>query len=164
MPPEAVLICGIQGAGKSTLVRERFFDTHVRISRDLLRTPHRERRFLQTCLETRQPFVVDKINATAADRAPFVAAAQAAGFRTAAYWLDVRPRDAIERNAARSGRARIPVQAILGTYKRLEVPRFEEGFDEIWRVEVLADGFRVVSAPRAAPAPSDAGRAASEVA
>ena len=45
MPPEAVLICGIQGAGKSTLVRERCFDTHVRISRDLLRSANRERRF-----------------------------------------------------------------------------------------------------------------------
>lgn len=64
------MMCGIQGAGKSTFVRERFFETHVRISRDLLRTAHRESRFLDACLETRQPFVVDKVNATRADRSP----------------------------------------------------------------------------------------------
>ena len=42
---EAVIVCGIQGAGKTAFVRERFFETHVRISRDLLRTAHRESRF-----------------------------------------------------------------------------------------------------------------------
>ncbi len=140
-------MCGIQGAGKSTFARERFFDTHVRISRDLLRTAHREARFLSVCLETRQPFVVDKINATRADRAPYVDAALEAGFRAVAYWLDVRPRDAIARNAARPERSRVPVKAILGTYKRLEVPSRDEGFAELWHVDLTPDGFIVVPAP-----------------
>ncbi|HEV2060862.1 MAG TPA: AAA family ATPase [Solirubrobacteraceae bacterium] len=130
-------------------------DTHVRISRDLLRTPNRERRFLDVCLETRQRFVVDKINATVADRAPFVQPALEAGFRAVAYWLDVRPRDALARNAGRTGRARIPVQGILGTYKRLEIPCFDEGFDEIWRVEVVAGRFVFTPAPRDGPAGRD---------
>lgn len=142
-----MIICGIQGSGKSTLVRERFFDTHVRISRDLLRTANREARFLDICLETLQPFVVDKVNPTRADRAPYLQPALAAGYRAVAYWLDVRPADALARNAGRSGRRRIPVPAILGTYKRLEVPRPDEGFAEVWRVEVTADGFVVAPLP-----------------
>jgi predicted kinase len=156
---EAVIVCGIQGAGKSTFVRGRFFDTHVRISRDLLRTAHRESRFLRTCLETRQPFVVDKVNATRADRAAYLTPALEAGFRAVAYWLDVRPSDAIGRNAARAGRARVPVPAILGTYKRLEVPRADEGFDGLWRVELTEDGFAVAPLP-AALRPEPARRAA----
>lgn len=142
---EAVILCGVQAAGKSTFVRERFFDTHVRISRDLLRTPNRERVFLTACLQTRQPFVVDKVNPTAADRRPYVEAAREAGYRLAAYWFDVPAEDAVARNAARPGKAKVPVQAILGTHKRLEPPSPAEGFGEIYRVSVSPDGFTVVT-------------------
>src|SRR5262245_38209223 len=54
---EAVLLIGLQGAGKSTFCRERLFATHMRLSLDLLKTRHREKRFLQTCIETGQRFV-----------------------------------------------------------------------------------------------------------
>lgn len=64
----------------------------------------------------------------------------------------MRPNEAIARNAARSGRTRIPVPAILGTYKRLEVPRQDEGFAEVWRVEALPDGFVVAPLPADLPA------------
>ena len=51
----AVVLCGLPASGKSTFFRERFFDTHVRISRDLLRTAARERRFLELCRVTVDP-------------------------------------------------------------------------------------------------------------
>ena len=35
---EAIVICGLQGAGKTTLYREHWLETHVRISMDLVRT------------------------------------------------------------------------------------------------------------------------------
>jgi predicted kinase len=140
---EAIVLCGIQGSGKSTFVRERFFDTHVRLSRDLLRTANRESAFLRTCLDTRQPFVVDKVNATRDDRALHGDAALAAGYRLTAYWFDVRPGDALARNERREGKARNPAQAILGTYKRLEIPIRDEGFADVWRVEVTPEGFAV---------------------
>ena len=65
---EAVILIGIQGSGKSTFYRERFFDTHVRISLDLLRTRHREALLLRACLEGKQRFVVDKMSTR--DRIP----------------------------------------------------------------------------------------------
>jgi predicted kinase len=61
---EAVIFCGIQGAGKSTFFKKHFFQTHVRISLDLLRTRHREKVFLTACLESGQRFVVDNTNPT----------------------------------------------------------------------------------------------------
>ncbi|MEL6944740.1 MAG: ATP-binding protein, partial [Bacteroidota bacterium] len=35
---QAILFIGIQASGKSTFYKERFFNTHVRISMDLLNT------------------------------------------------------------------------------------------------------------------------------
>lgn len=143
---EAAVLCGTQGSGKTSFSRERFFGTHVRISRELLRTPHREARFVALCLDTRQPFVVDKVSATAKDRRAYAAPARAAGFRCIAHWLDVRPRDAIARNAGRAGEAKIPVAGILGAYERLVVPSLEEGFDEVHRVTLEpGEGFRVAA-------------------
>lgn len=157
---EAIVLAGVQGAGKTTFYAERFLHTHVRISRDLLRTPNREARFLELCLETRQPFVVDKINPTPDDRAPYVRAAREAGYRVVAYWLDVAPRDAIARNATRSGKARVPVRAILGTHKRLVVPTLAEGFDAVWRVTHDEDGsvHETLVELAASAAHADAGR------
>ena len=137
---EAIVLCGVQGSGKTTFYVSSFLDTHVRISQDLLRTRHRMLRLLELCLETRQPFVVDRGNATPEQRSEFVVPARAAGFRTVAYWLDARPRDAIARNERRPGRASVPVPAILGAYKRLVVPRPEEGFDEVLRVTAAPQG------------------------
>lgn len=154
---EAVVLSGIQGSGKSTLYVQRFFATHVRVSRDLLRTPHREARLLELCLETRQPFVVDKTNATPADRAPYVEAARAAGFRVVAWFLDTPPRVAIARNAARPDATRVPVKGILGTQKALVPPSLDEGFDEVWHAWSTGRGGFNVARRAAAPAKRTAG-------
>ncbi len=124
----------MQAAGKTTFYVERFLHTHVRISQDLLRTRHRIECFLAVCLETQQPFVVDRVNATVAERRAFVEPARAAGFRVVAYWFDVPVALAVARNAARSGRAVVPEKAVRGTAKRLVPPGREEGFDDVVRV------------------------------
>jgi predicted kinase len=153
---EAIVFCGIQASGKTTFYAERFLDTHVRISQDLLRTRHRLERMLALCLETRQPFVVDRVNATPEDRRAFVAPARAAGFRVVAYWFDARPADAIRRNDRRTGPARVPVKAILGTARRLVPPTPAEGFEAIFRVTPGAAGGFVVDGPGPCR-PADAG-------
>lgn len=52
---EAVIFVGLRGAGKTTFYQERLFATHLRLSLDMLKTRHRERRLLQACLDARQP-------------------------------------------------------------------------------------------------------------
>jgi predicted kinase len=95
---EAVIFVGIQGAGKSTYFRECFFDTHVRINLDMLRTRAREEKLLSSCLESGQPFVIDNTNPLPADRQRYLQPARAKGFRTVAYSFRppcVTPRSAI---------------------------------------------------------------------
>ena len=74
---EAIIFIGIQGAGKSTFFKERFFDTHVRINLDTLRTRRREEILLNACLQSRQPFVVDNTNPLPADRSRYLGPARA---------------------------------------------------------------------------------------
>ena len=141
---EAVILVGIQASGKTTFYRQRFFDTHVRISRDVVGTKNRERLLLEACLQGRQPFVVDNTNPTADERARYVAAARAAGFRVVGYFFRTETRAAIARNRLREGRAVVPIPGILGTYKKLQEPRMEEGFDALYEVRVNeAGGFDV---------------------
>jgi predicted kinase len=137
---EAVVLCGLQGSGKTTLYRDRFLDTHVRVSMDLLRTRAREAAFLKLCLESGQRFVVDNTNPTPADRRRYVQPAGAAGFRVIGYLVEVDRQLALARNAQRSGRARIPVSGMVGTERRLQRPTLEEGFDELWHATAGPDG------------------------
>src|SRR5579862_5175523 len=105
---EAIILIGIQGSGKSTFYRRRFFDTHVRINLDMLRTRRREQLLLAACLEGGQRFVVDNTNATAADRARYIEPARAARFKVIACFFRVELREAIARNALRSGKQKVP--------------------------------------------------------
>ncbi|MGB9244524.1 MAG: AAA family ATPase [Candidatus Acidiferrales bacterium] len=133
---EAVILVGVQGAGKSTFYGERFFDTHVRINLDMLRTRKREQLLLSACLDAGQSFVVDNTNPQASDRARYIAPARAKGFRVIAYFFDVPLRDAMHRNNQRKVRQKIPPVAVAGTHKKLEPPHKSEGFDQIFTVQV----------------------------
>lgn len=131
---EAILLIGIQGAGKSSFYKERFFATHIRINRDMLKTRYREEVFLHACILARQPFAVDNTNVLASERARFIGPAREAGFRVTGYFFPPDVRGSIARNKKRSGKAVIPVQGLLGTVKRLQAPQLDEGFDRLYSV------------------------------
>jgi len=138
---EAVIFSGLQAAGKTTLYRDRFLETHARISMDLLRTRAREAAFLRVCFETRMPFVVDNTNPTVADRARYVAPARDAGYRVIGYLVDVDQAVAAGRNVAR-GRT-VPAAGLRDVARRLVRPTPEEGFDELWHATAGREGWRI---------------------
>ena len=133
---EAVIFVGIQGAGKSSFYKERFFHTHVRINLDMLKTKRRQQILLGACIDAKQPFVADNTNVTAERRALFIAPARAAGFRVVGYYFRSDVKAALLRNSLREGAARVPDKALLGTYKQLIVPSLAEGFDALYYVRV----------------------------
>jgi predicted kinase len=135
---EMVILIGIQATGKSTFFQKRFADTHVRINLDMLKTRHRERRLIETCLEIQQRLVVDNTNPSRADRAAYINVAKQAGFRVSGFYFQSKTSDAINRNATRDQSRRIPEKGILGTSARLELPSLDEGFDEL--SHVMMDG------------------------
>jgi predicted kinase len=136
---EAVVLCGVQGSGKTTLCRDRFAG-HVRVSLDELRTRAREAALVEACLRERRSFVVDNTNPTAADRARYIAPARAAGFTVVGYLVEVGSAEAFARNAGRTGAERIPPGNVAATARRFITPTPEEGFDELWHATAAPGG------------------------
>jgi predicted kinase len=141
---EVVIFAGIQATGKTSFYRERFFDTHLRINLDMLRTRHREEILLRACIEAKQPFVIDNTNPSTEERARYIQPARRGGFRIIGYYFRSSVKEALARNARRTGKARIPEKGIFGTHKRLRLPDFEEGFDDLYYVHVDESGRFIV--------------------
>ena len=133
---QAVIFVGLQAAGKSTFYKERFFTTHLRINLDMLKTRHREKRFLQVCIETGARFVVDNTNPTLAERAIYLQAAKDAGFQVVGYYFQSKVEDCKQRNNQRPPDEQVPLKGILGTAGRMELPKKEEGFDQLFYVRI----------------------------
>ena len=140
---EAIIFCGIQASGKTTFYKERFFKTHLRISLDLLNTRRKQNIFLQTCLETQQRFVLDNTNVTRKERLTYIGNAKHFRFKLVCYYFHSTVGEAISRNKNRTGKEHVPPAGIGGTYKKLEPPDYEEGFDEIYDVKILENSFAV---------------------
>jgi predicted kinase len=133
---EAVILIGIQGTGKSTFCRERLFHTHVRINMDMLQSRHRETLLLTACLNAKQSFVVDNTNPTREERARYITAARAAGFKVVGYYFESKVKDALARNELRGPRQRVPDRGVLGTAGLLRLPAKAEGFDTLYYVRL----------------------------
>ncbi len=107
---EAILFIGIQATGKTSFYRERFFDTHLRLNMDSLKTRNREAVLLRACLDAKMKFVVDNTNPTREERSGYIQLARDAGFRIIGYAFRTTIEDALVRNAAREG---VPFRMLL---------------------------------------------------
>jgi predicted kinase len=140
---EAILFCGIQATGKTSFFKDRFLKTHVRISMDLLKTRYREQQFVDTCLRTQMSFVVDNTNPSREERKSYIDKAKAHRFIVTGYYFRSQIDEALKRNALRQGSENVPEKGVLGTYKRLELPHYSEGFDKLFFVEIIDSTFHI---------------------
>ncbi|WP_338766506.1 AAA family ATPase [Bernardetia sp. ABR2-2B] len=131
---EAILFIGLQGSGKSTFYKKEYFNSHLRISLDLLNTRNKEAKLLDFCLEFQQRLVIDNTNPTKKERAKYIQKLKKRGFKIIGIYFDTTLQTALERNDLRKGKAKIAKVGVLSTYKKMELPTYEEGFDEIYIV------------------------------
>ncbi|MEJ3718196.1 AAA family ATPase [Paenibacillus polymyxa] len=144
---ECVIFIGIQASGKSTFYKERFFKTHMRINLDMLKTRNRENMYLQTSIETMQRFVVDNTNPTVEERKKYIDVCKNKGFKIIGYYFEPDYAESIKRNEQRTGKEYIPEIGIKSVMSKLEVPSYEEGFDEIYSVISSEGTFRIEKQP-----------------
>jgi predicted kinase len=134
--PQAVIFIGIQASGKSSFYKARFFNTHLRINLDMLRTRPREKRLFQACLAGKISFVIDNTNPIPEDRARYILLAKAAGFQVIGYFFYTSLESALQRNAQRTINEQIPEKGVRAAYRKLRPPTLAEGFDKLYRVMI----------------------------
>lgn len=135
MEKTLVILMGIQGSGKSTFCLTRLAGDYVRVNLDTLKTRHREKLLVEECIGAGRSFAVDNTNPTRLDRERYILPAKAAGYRIVGYLLESNLQDCKARNAQREGKARVPDMAIAATLRKLEIPAYDEGFDELYYVK-----------------------------
>jgi predicted kinase len=140
---QAIIFVGIQASGKSTFYSQRFSCTHIRINLDMLKTRHREKRLIETCLEIGQPFVIDNTNPTPEERDRYIRLAKGQKFRVIGYYFESKIADSIQRNQNRKPNQQVPEKGIRGTHARLVIPTYAEGFDELYYVRLIQGEFTV---------------------
>ncbi|PUA39006.1 kinase [Paenibacillus elgii] len=141
---ECILFIGIQASGKSTFYKEKFFNTHIRINLDMLKTRHREDIYVAASIEAKQPFVVDNTNPTPEDRKKYIEAAKRGRFKVAGYYFEPDYAESMKRNELRAGTDKIPEIGIKSVLKKLTPPDADEGFDELYKV-ITQNGKFIVS-------------------
>ena len=130
-----VIMMGIQGSGKSTFYHSHLVGDFVHINLDSLKTRYQERLAIEQCIQQGRNYAVDNTNPTREDRQRYISAAKNAGYRIVGYFMESKLQSCIQRNNQRSGSARIPAKAIAATSNKLQMPSYEEGFDEIYFVK-----------------------------
>ena len=135
MSKTVVILMGLQGSGKSTFCQKYLLNSFVRVNLDTLKTRCREKLLVEECMESESSFVVDNTNPTRIDRERYIIPAKKAGYRVVGYFLESKIKDCMARNALREGKARVPEKAIAATSNKLEIPSYDEGFDELYFVK-----------------------------
>ena len=137
---QLIIFTGVQASGKSSFYLLNLAHTHLRINLDMLKTRHRENIIFEACLASKTKMVIDNTNPTKADRARYIHRAKDAGFEVISYYFETDLKSTLERNNYRTGTANIPEVGVRATYKKLEVPSLDEGFDKIFKVKIVGNG------------------------
>jgi len=81
------MFVGIQASGKSTFYKEHFFNSHARISNDLLKTKNREKQMFALCFDIGMPLVIDNTIVSREVRARYIAMLKEHGYRIRCYYF-----------------------------------------------------------------------------
>ena len=140
---ELVILMGLPASGKSSFYKEKFADTHVRINQDMLKTKQRVDQLFDFCLTQQIKCVIDNTNILAKLRSAYVEKASSVRYNVVGYFFKSTIPGCLERNRARSDANRVPDVAIISKSKELELPKWREGYDELFFVSLKDQGFDI---------------------
>ena len=135
MKKTIVILIGIQGSGKSTFYHKYLSADFAHVNLDTLKTRHREKVLIDDCIAKGLSYAIDNTNPTKLDRLRYIPKAKDNGYKVIGFFMESKLKDCIERNARREGKACVPNIAIASTSNKLEMPSYDEGFDELYFVK-----------------------------
>lgn len=137
---QLVVFIGLQASGKSTFFRTYFVNTHVLVSKDLMRNnrnrARRQKQLIEEALGSGRSVVVDNTNPTLEDRDLLIQLGKMYDAEISGYFFQSYLKDCLDRNQQREGKSRVPDVAIYATNKRLVQPSYAEGFDRLFHVRM----------------------------
>ena len=141
---QLIIFTGVQASGKSTFYQQFFYHTHLRINLDMLKTRHRENMIFEAALASKTKMVIDNTNMTQSDRVRYIQRAKECGFEVISYYFETDLNSTLQRNAQREGKANIPEVGVKATFRKLQIPKITEGFDELFTVKLVENnGFSI---------------------
>lgn len=139
---QVVIFIGIQASGKTTFFKQVlscFGYTHINL--DTLKTRNKESHAMQECFNSGLSFVVDNTNPEKSDRERYISLAKLHGYEVIGIFFQSILQDCIARNTARG--SVVPTKAIPSTQRKLQLPEYFEGFDKLYFVRIVDNGFEI---------------------
>lgn len=87
--------------------------------------------------------MIDNTNPETKTRKKFIEKAKENKYKVIGYYFSSEIQKSIERNNKREGKKRTPEIGIKGTFNKLELPKLEEGFDELYFVKITENKFEI---------------------
>lgn len=140
---QAIVFMGIQASGKTTFYEQMLAGRgYVHISLDILHTRNKEDLLLMECLENGRSFVVDNTNPEISVREKYIKKAKEYGYQVIGIFFQSKVKDCMQRNEQRG--LKVPQKAIACTSNNLQLPTFDEGFDELYFVSInINNNFKI---------------------
>ena len=133
---------GLPAAGKTTFYCQSLAGTHEHVSEDSCRHnrngQRRQMMVIAEALAAGCNVAVDNTNPSPEEWRLIIELAHVHNASAVGYWWPPDLPGSLRRNADRIGAARVPDVAVFTTFRRLRLPRPDDGFDRLF--EVRFDG------------------------
>lgn len=88
-----------------------------------------------------QRLVLDNTNVTKSERSSYITQAKAVKYMVTGYYFESNLSACLLRNEKRLGKEKIENVGVISKYKALELPSYDEGFDDLYYVKIENDQF-----------------------
>ena len=139
---QMIVFIGIQASGKTTFYKE-LLACHglAHINLDTLHTRHKEAMAIEECLRSSISYVVDNTNPQIVDRQRYIPLAKSHGYEVIGIFFQSIVKECIERNNLRD--KGVPWHVIPCTSDKLQMPSYNEGFDQLFFARIVDKGFEI---------------------